>query len=409
MQDGQIPLALVTFAGLSIGIADIVTLILFVVGVLEFTQLQSNLRVWLIPWLFLGVLIALSLLRGAATIGLGAATNDARGVLWVYFAMTWALATRPERLKLHTVSLVLGWMLVLVAIYHAVKYGIGGPTTVRLSADGSHRPNRILVAGQAATLLLCAGTVFLNTGDPRKGRTRYIGSAAVFLGVVLVSQARSVWLAGLIGMTAVLIFSKKGRVSGRARGRALALLAAGAWLAFVGWTFRSAGNGVFDAAVNSDTLDWRASGWQLLVSDAIARGPVTVAIGEPFGSGFLRKVASGASVGVQPHNWYVQIFLQLGIIGLMVFVGLLMAAVVQSRTTSPVWMFSLVAVGAYATAYAIDWFLAPWLAAAMVVALRGDGVADEASKATMPTGNSGRPHPELPPALPADPVPPFRS
>jgi hypothetical protein len=379
---------LITLAGLNITAADVITLILFVVGVLEFTQLRTNLQGWLIPWLFLGVLIALSLLRGAAIHGLGHAANEARGELWVYFAMTWALATRPDRLRLHTVSLVLGWTLVLVALYHGVEYGIGGPTTVSFGADGLPRPGRILMAGQAAALLLCAGTVFLRTADSGKGRPRFAGSSLVFLGVVLMAQSRSVWIGGLVGMTAVLIFAKGGRARGRARSRAFALLAVGAWLAFVGWTLRSASNGLIDSAVNSGTLDWRVSGWQTLVSDAIARGPVTVAIGEPFGSGFLRTVGYDDTTGVQPHNWYVEIFLRLGIIGLMLFAGMLMAAVLKSRARSSEWMFSLVAVGVYASFYGVDWFLAPWLGAAMVVSLRGGGVADEALESTPSKGTS---------------------
>jgi len=378
--------ALITLAGLNIFAADIITVILFVVGVLEFTQLRTSLKEWRIPWVFLGVLIALSLLRGIATFGLGAATNESRGVLWVYLAMTWALATRPDRLKLPTVSLVLGWALVLVAIYHAVEYGFGGPG-VRLDADGLQAATRVLVAAQAAALLLCAGTVFLRTADSGKGRRPwFFGSSLVFLGVVLISQARSVWAAGLVGMIAVLIFARGGLALSRTRSRAIVLLAVAAWLAFVGWTLLRTGNEVVGSVVDIGTFGWRISGWQTLVSDAIARGPITVPIGEPFGSGFLRTLDSGVVTGVQPHNWYVQIFLRLGIIGLMVLVGMAMAAVLKSRARSPEWMFSLVAVGVYASAYGVNWFLAPWLAAAMVVSLRGGGIADEALESTPSEG-----------------------
>lgn len=383
------PPSLSTFAGLNITVADVITLILFVVGMLEFTQLRTNLQGWLVPWLFLGVLIAISILRGAATHGLGAATNEARGELWVYFAMTWALAIRPDRLRLHTVSVVLGWTLVLVALYHGVEHGLGSPTTVVIHSDGSYGPNRILVAGQAAALLLCAGFTFLKTADSERGRPRFAASSLVFLGIVLLSQHRSVWVAGVVGMTAVLISARGGRALGRARSRAFTALSVGVWLAFVGWIVWGGSNELIDSAVDSNTLDWRTSGWETLVSDAFARGPVSVAIGEPYGSGFLRTVGH-VTTGVHPHNWYVGIFLRVGIIGLMVLVGMLLAAVWKSRARSTEWMFSLVAVGVYAFSYSVDWFLTPWLAAAIVVSLRGDGAPNAAVESTTSNDTSKR-------------------
>lgn len=384
------PPALITLAGFNITIADVVTLILFVVGLLEFAQLRENLQGWLIPWLFLGVWIALSLLRGIAIFGLGTATNEARGVLWVYFAMTWALAVRADRLKLHSVSLVLGWMLVLVAVYHSVVYGIGDASSITYGPDGLPRTNRILVSGQSVALLLCAGIVFMGGARSSKGRRRFVGSSLVFLGVIVVSQHRSVWIAGLVGLTAVIIFATGASASGRSRSRAVALLVAGGWLALVGWTLVGSANDVISSAVDAGTLDWRASGWQALISDAIARGPVTIAIGEPFGSGFVRTVNAGYSTGVQPHNWYVEIFLRLGVVGLAALVGILLAAISKSRATSSEWMFSLGVVAAYAAAYAVDWFLAPWLAAAVVMSLRARNDVHVASKSQPPDGIARR-------------------
>lgn len=371
------PPPLITLAGLSVTSIDVITLILFVVGLLEFPQLRANLQGWSILWLFLGLLIVISLLRGAATFGLGSATNESRGLVWFYFAMTWALSVRPELLRLHKVSLVLGWALAVVAFYHGVRYGFGGPTTrVSFGVDGSDRPGRVLIAGQAAALLLCAGSLFLRTSGAGKGQPRFVGSSLVFLGVVLLSQHRSVWTAGLVGLAAVLISAR----AGRAHGRALVLLAIGAWLVITGLTLWGANSGFFVSALNSDTLEWRTSSWQALISDAIARGPSSVLTGEPFGSGFLRTIgAAGVTgvTGVQAHNWYVEIFLRLGIIGLGLIAWILTAAVVKSRARSTEWTFILVAVGVFASAYAVDWFLAPWLAAAMVVSLRGCDLADE--------------------------------
>lgn len=368
------PPPIITTGGLSITSTDVITLTLFVVGLLEYAQLRDNLQGWLIPWLLLGALIAVSLLRGAATFGLGSATNEGRAEVWFFFAMTWALSVRPERFRLRTASLAVGWALVLIALYHAVKYGIGGPTSrVVVGDDGSSRGGRVLIAGQAVALLLCAGTVFFGTHRADKGHGRYTWSAMVFLGVVLISQHRSVWIAGFLGIIAVMI-SARGE---RAGGRAFTLVAVGAWVAFTGWVVQNVGRGVVESALNTDTLDWRTTSWQTLTSQAIDRGPLTIATGEPFGGGFLRQIGPRATnvTGVQAHNWYVELFLRSGIFGLMVFAAILIAAVLKSRARSPEWTFTVVAIGIYASAYPVEWFLAPWFAAAIVVALRGSAFA----------------------------------
>lgn len=368
--------------------SDVFTTILFVVGLLEFAQLEANLRGWLIPWLVLGVLLAVALLRGIAIYGLPHAVNEARGELGFYFAMTWALAIRPDRVKLHTVSLIIGWMLVLVALYHIIElHGLGSPTDVVYAADnyGKFR-NRILVAPQALVLLLCAGTLFFRTADSEKGRSRFFASSLVFLGIVLLSQHRSVWVGMLVGLSAVLIFTNRRRAGGDGRGRAFALLAVGAWLAFAGWLLRSGGNEAVEAVTDSGTFEWRFAGWEMLTSDQIARGLDSIAIGAPYGSGFQRTVLHFTS-GVQPHNWYVTIFMRQGLIGLVVIAALLMAAASKSQARSPEWMFLIMAPAAYAFAYSLDWFQAPWLAAAIVASLRG-GVADEALEPKSPKAQS---------------------
>lgn len=383
------PPPIITAGGLSITSIDIITLILFVVGLLEFAQLRDNLQGWLIPWLFLGAVIAVSLLRGAATFGLGSATNEGRAEVWFFFAMTWALSVRPERLRLRTASLVVGWALVLIALYHAIKYGIGGPASrVVVGEDGSSRGGRVLIAGQAVALLLCAGTVFFGMHRAETGRSRYAWSSIVFLGVVLISQHRSVWVAGFLGTIAVMI-SARGK---RAGGRAFTLVAVGAWVAFTGWVVQNVGRGVVESALNTDTLDWRTTSWQVLISQAIDRGPLTIAIGEPFGSGFLRQMGPRVS-GVQAHNWYVELFLRLGIMGLIAFVAILIGAVLKAQARFPEWTFVLVAAGIYSSAYPLEWFLAPWLAVAIVVALGGGGSV-QGAPVSIPAEESGAPEVE---------------
>ncbi|WP_239591477.1 O-antigen ligase family protein [Mycolicibacterium tusciae] len=387
------PPPLVTLAGLSIFPADVITFSLLVVGVLEFAQLQANLRGWLVPWLLFGALIAFSLLRGVVAFGLGTAINEAREIVWFFFAMTWALSIHPSRLKLHTASLVLGWALVVVGLYHGVVYGIGDASSWVFLDDGTRKAGRLLVSQQALILVCCAGVVFLGSSRSGKSRPRFVASSLVFLGVVVLAQIRSVWIAASVGIVAVLIWSGQKRV----RNRVFVMLVAGGSLVLIGWfsgMLKSIGSELIASASNTDTLDWRTSGWQTLISRAIANGPVAVAGGEPFGSGYVRRVEGGAWTVVAPHSWYVEIFLRLGIIGLTVLAATLIPAVAKSRASRSMWTFLLVVVGISGWADTVDWYVAPWLGAAMVASLgagrAAQGVITSASSVNLDAARSAR-------------------
>ncbi len=371
----QYPPPILTLSTLNIYPADLITLVLFAVGVLELTQLRANLGGWFVPWVLFGVCIAVSLLVGVAAFGPGTAVNEARGLLYFFFAMTWALAVRPDRLSLHTFSLVLGWALVLVALYHGVRFGFGSAGSFATAGDGSIRNGRVLIASQALALLLCAATTFLGSSGAVKVRSQFSGgSSLVFGAVAVIAQHRSVWGAGAVGILTVLIWSRRRR----ARQQGFVLLMLGVWVALVGWSSGILeGSEVLESASSRNTYDWRTAGWQGLISQAVARGPLTVVAGEPFGgSGFLRQMPTGELISVSAHNWYVDIFVSLGIIGLIALFPMLVSALVKSRALPSIWMFSLAATAAYGWAYSPDWFVAPWLGAAITLSLRGGRITD---------------------------------
>lgn len=361
--------AIITFSGLSVYPADAVILLLLVVAVLEASQLKANMRGWLVPWVFFGVLVAVSLLRGVAAFGLGIAVNESRMVLYFFLAMTWALAVRPDRLKLHSASLVLGWALVLVAAYHGVVYGVHGAVS-EVSVNGDLvQTGRVLVGPQAMALLLCAGAVFLSPSGSARFRRQFDAvSSVAFLGMVVLAQHRSVWAAGALGMLTVLIWSGRRQ----ARNRVVMFLVAGAWLGLVSWVsgiLDNLGSGLFESASNMRTYAWRTSSWQYLIADTVAKGPEAVIVGEPFGNGYLRQIYTGTWATNTAHNWYVTTFVRFGILGLTTLTGMLIAALVNSRSKPALCTFVLVAVATYGWAYQYDWYLAPWLGAAMTVSL----------------------------------------
>jgi hypothetical protein len=386
------PPPIFAFSGLTVYPADAIAFVLLVAAILEAPQLKENMRGWLVPWMFFGVLIAVSLLRGVAAFEFGAAVNEARIFLHFFFAMTWVLAVRPDRLKLHTVSLVLGWVLVLVAVYHGVRYGVGGAVSSASIGEDVVQTGRVLYGGQAAALLLCAATVLLSPSDSALVRPQFAtASSVVFLGLVVLAQHRSVWGAGALGVITVLIWSGRRQ----ARNRVFVALIIGVWLILIAWfsgILDSLVSELFGTALDTGTYQWRTSSWQSLISEAIAKGPGVVVGGEPFGSGYSRLIYNGRWTNLSAHNWYVTIFLRLGIIGLITLAGMLIAALVKSRS-KPAWStFVLAAALAYSWGYQFDWYLAPWLGAAMTAAL-GDarGRLGGVDHAVLGTSNDAMP------------------
>ncbi len=377
------PPALVQLSGISVYPSDVITTLFFVVGVLELSQLRANLGGLFIPWVLFGVLIAVSLLRGVGEFGPGTAFNEARTPLYFFFAMTWALAVRPDRLKLHTFSLVLGWALVIVASYHIARYGIGTAASTISLGDGVIRSGRPLIASQTFALLLCAATALSSPGKVRSQSATV--SALVFLGVVVLAQHRSVWTAGLMGVAAVAIWSGR-RL---ARKRAMVPLAVGAWLLLFGWTSGIlSGSEYVESAADTGTFEWRTSSWQALISRSISSGSAVVVGGNPFGTGNLRRLSNGGWTAVSAHNWYVEIFLRLGIAGVITLIAVLFVALAKSRWAPSLWAFVVAAVAGFGWAYSVEWYVAPWLGAAIAVSLKYGRGAQASSRRSGPLSES---------------------
>jgi O-antigen ligase len=70
----------------------------------------------------------------------------------------------------------------------------------------------------------------------------------------------------------------------------------------------------------SGNLDWRVQGWSNLVT-AWSRSPTEWAIGQPIGSGFARQI-EGIVTNAHPHNFYIEIMIRTGVVGLVALIVL---------------------------------------------------------------------------------------
>lgn len=146
---------------------------------------------------------------------------------------------------------------------------------------------------------------------------------------VLVLQHRSVWVAAFLPalMALVIVRQSQGRLAAR-----LAVIAAVSSMVLVPLLatgkFSGATSSVSEAAVKATsttggTFVGRVQGWDALLKQWTAAGPRAWVIGSPYGRGFARaEKPGGKEVAFAPHNYYVQLLLRVGLIGLLAFVAL---------------------------------------------------------------------------------------
>ena len=186
--------------------------------------------------------------------------------------------------------------------------------------------NRV-AASSAALVMGLAVLISVNSLALRRAEAlHYLFLPALLLTIVFL-QHRSVWVATLLPLLLLLVQRMRG--SERSVGPIVAALGS---LVIVGAVLSS---GVFGGATQSvadqarratdttgGTFVGRVDGWQELLRRWSGLGPVGLAVGEPYGSGFERHIGSnwgGSTVEYAPHNYFVALLLRGGAAGLLVF------------------------------------------------------------------------------------------
>lgn len=276
--------------------------------------------------LALAALYFLVLARGFLANGLKMTGVEARGSFYflsgiLYFSsFAWPA---PTRRRVLTLWLGASLALVVIAVFRwlAVVAGLGIASQWE-GAGGS--AIRVLNAGQAG--FLAAGffaSLFLNLA--RRG-PRWQRKAFYLLGpVLLLLQHRTVWLQMILGILWLGLAEPRFRRKALGALLAIALLAGMLTTILFGRQSDLAFASLQNYASDSGTFLWRVAGWQKLLVNNPARNPINDAIGQPFGSGFERRMDLG-TVDAHPHNYYMEAFLRLGWIGL----GLLLLLYVRS-------------------------------------------------------------------------------
>lgn len=362
---------LLSVAGSSVYFPDLVCVCLFLAGLLKWRLVRDQLGASGFLWLLLAILAVFSVGRGVLAYGLGLAVNEGRLLLLPLLATIWAFSidwSAPGvRKQLSTALRVVGWLLTALALYHAVRYGVGSASSAFIEVDGVAQSNRVLTQLQAL-ILGAAGLFAFHEWQSLRRRLSWV-DACVFLAVVVISQQRTVWVATVVGLG--LLALKSGQ---RGRGLLVALLAllaiGAALLSTSAW-----GANLLDALGTSiadqGTYEGRLASWPQLIEASLRAGDFAVLFGQPMGAGFVRVEPNGLIATWSPHNWYLLLFLRTGLIGLFLYLSAIGVAVLGSmrRTVNPLSLAVLAQFVIFCWSYGYSWVSALPVGWAVVASL----------------------------------------
>ena len=311
---------IVTVPPIPIGVliypADIVAVLLFVAAILRYAVGKTKPKgMQLIP-IALFVLFSICMVRGLGVYGLKDAGNAGREFFYflsgVFYFSTFNLSSRLLK-RLVTLWMATSMVMVGIAVFRwlATVAGLGIVAQWNNVGDTSIR---VLAAEKALFLAMAFfASLFMNVS---KTGPQWQRKAFYLLGpVILLLQHRTVWVVMIIGVLWL------GLLDVRFRKKAIGAVAVMAIIGIVltaflfGHQTEIATASLQNSATNDDTFLWRVAGWYQLLFNNPNLNMLNGTIGQPFGAGFDRVIA-GAVTDVAPHNWYVQTFLQLGIVGL---------------------------------------------------------------------------------------------
>lgn len=353
-------------AGITVSFLDLFSAAILVVFLLKLPVLRYHLIVKLL--LAFAAMVAFSILAGASQFGLNLAVNESRQFLWTISCLLWSSTLdwhSPKFLRYVLKSLVtLGWLLTGVAIVQVLQKGFSTYGDDFVDAAGNTIDGRILVSGQALMLvfsLLAAFVLGRNKGASRL----WALSGAMFLIVVILSQQRTVWAVAVVVMVVAFCLGRDRRFSDLLLAIStgvvlLVLISSGAVDSLMAQ--------IMSASQNTKTYDGRTEGWLALVAEAGGKGPVTIAFGDVFGAGYQR-VELGRTVAWNPHNWYLNIFLRVGLVGLVLYCSAMLlgiVAVIRHRS-SMFFLSALVATSVYSWTYNAPWYAALLLGGAFSI------------------------------------------
>ena len=356
LRDYDIPVG-TTFGPLYVSVFDVLLVAFVAVSVARWQFIR--LRGWeLAALLALSLLMLTGLFTWIASEGLETAVVRWRYWLYLVGALWWVFSVRRNwKLSDLQVVVLAGWISSLFFVVGVARGGFGSNST-RVLLDGQLVSARPVNAAVSLIVLMAFWVVVF---DSSRRTVVRMTSASVFLGVVLLSQHRSVWLAAFTsGAVAMIAYARRDQRWSWDRlslGIGLVilsiLLARGALQSF---------NFLWQSANDDRTWTWRFDGWR----DRLATmdSPVDLlfgGIGGPVGPAAVGAFATSA------HSMFIEPLLMLGVLGSTILWFLWLSLILRRASLSRLVYVIGAILASFGIAY--QWPLVPAVLAAVVVAI----------------------------------------
>jgi hypothetical protein len=342
--------------GKNIQVFDPISIILFLAGITRLV-FGAQKSIGAPQWLLVSFLILMSvpLALGFKRYGMGAAP-DFRWFFHFLAATLYASSFNFNQISFNRLAKYLLWgavILISLTFFRWAAEAAGLAIAESWRSVGANRDFRVLNAAQAffiaqvglLLLIIRVSEREKMTGGTRRnseiGRKLTSSSwhweillSGLCLAVAFALLHRSVWVSTTAGMLMLAYFDRKHRedllrIFLTFFVMACTVLIPLGLMGFLNSFFEGMVSAFSETTEHHSTFADRYLGWEALLEEWWARGNIlTYALGQPFGSGYYRKIAEfGASYWAEytPHNFYVQTLLRTGVIGLMLFLSLLAA------------------------------------------------------------------------------------
>lgn len=275
-------------------------------------------------WLAFGGTIFSSLILGLSEYGKYAGT-EFRPFFYLWAAGLYCCAadfSESDLLRIGRWCLLTAYTLIGIAIcfWVGVESGlIDRMMFGEIGGGGAFRP-----VGSHAAFFVAAIALIQTMAWLRGTGTRQSGwHAATFFLFVTVIQHRSVWIAALIGLLCVMFLERRdvpkrlplliGFLT------VISLLASLAFgLGYLDELLRTMTRSALSMTDRQGTFAARVDGWDRLVDSWMESSTQSIMFGFPFGRGYAR-LYNGQFIEFAPHNFYVDLMLRVGVVGLLLF------------------------------------------------------------------------------------------
>lgn len=285
----------------------------------EFPRRQAVYGIWLAIGVVFFISFGLGLSSFGTAAGVEARPNFYFWMAGLYFA---SFSYPPETLKkMWRIVQWCAWLAAAIVAYRWVglKFGFVSERLVEFAGASSE----FRVVGSNPTFFMGVMGVAYFAMWLHYSRRMALFAALVMLGLVLVLQHRSVWVATFGALTLV-AWHQRAAVAAKA----FPIIGMGVVMVGIMATFialdpsnrltETITQSAVSVTESHGTHTDRIEGWRVLLTDYVGYSPREWMLGKPYGTGYERY-SSGLLKSYSPHNFYIQLLLRIGAVGVLLF------------------------------------------------------------------------------------------